>query len=528
MKARSLSAMLVSFTFVMLCCMPLFMSLLTSDEEMSSAEKRRFAALPELTISSKSLREFPAAFEKYYNDHFGFRDKIVRFHNRTICSIFKVSPSSAVTVGSDNWYFFNAGGGLPDYFGATQFSDRTLARFAQALKDRETWLASLGIHYLFLPVPNKSSVYSEYLPRRVARSGGRTKYEQITSYLREESDFVNWLDTYDILAGKKVETHVYLRTDSHWNHDGVYWVYRELIHRLTEWLPDISPMELKEDKEWVENFSGDLATLMNLRGVITETAPLVNVRSRCEPRKLKRMEWILQLDQYRDVDRRRLPEENGCDDRQYTALFIHDSFGKFLRPLLSQHFKKVIYVNYFNFESIRPVIEQERVDVVMDLRVSRNLQKALNFDEPLEQLVLGEKFDRLSDTLMHLGIGSWHTFIEGENEMLTSASAEVLTLEINEPRPFLSLVFDEGEGDGPLVVEVDITSQHNTTLSVLYLTDRGPDFSEGLFEKRKITSGRQKVYFRILDPDIMGKIRLQPGASGSYLLHSITVKRENV
>ncbi len=528
MKARSLSAMLVSFTFVILCCMPLFMSLLTSDEEMSSAEKRRLAALPALSFSSKSLREFPVEFEKYYNDHFGFRSQMVRFHNRLICSIFKVSPSAAVTVGSDNWYFFNAGGALPDYFGATQFSDPTLAKFSQTLKDRETWLASLGIRYLFLPVPNKSSVYSEYLPRGVARSGGRTKYEQITSYLREESDFVNWIDSYDILTGKKAETEVYLRTDSHWNHDGVYWVYRELIHRLTEWFPDISPLELKKEKEWVEKFSGDLATLMNLRGVITEKAPLVNVRSKCEPRKLKRMEWILQLDQYRDVDRRRLPEENGCDNRQYTALFIHDSFGKFLRPLLSQHFKKVIYVNYFNFESIRPVIEQERVDLVMDLRVSRNLQKALIFDKPLEQLVLGQKFGRLNDTLMHFGTGSWHTFIEGEKEILPLASAEALNLEINASQSSLPLVFDEKEGDGPLVVEVDITSEHNTALSVLYLADKASDFSEGLSEKREITSGRQKVYFRILHPDTVGRIRLQPGASGSYLIHSITVKRENV
>jgi len=526
MKNRSLPAAFFSICFVILICIPLVISLLTRDQKMSKSEKRRLAALPEFSLSGNFFQKFPAQFEKYYNDHFGFRNQIVRLHNYAVCSIFKVSPSEAVTVGKNNWYFFNAGA-IHDYFGLTQYKKQRLVKFAQVLEDRKTWLNSLGIHYLFLPVPNKSSIYGEYLPHRIAKSAGRTKYEQITSYLKNNSDFDQWIDSSAILTEKKEDLQVYFRTDSHWNHDGVYFVYRKVIERLAEWLPGITPLAQKKKKKWVENFSGDLAILMNLRGIITERAPDKNVQFQCKARILKRLKWMLQWNRYKDVARQRLPVENGCDDKRYTALVIHDSFGNFLRPLLSQHFKKVIYVNFFNFESIKPLIQREMVDVVIDERVSRNLQKALVYDKELEQIVLKNTFSRLPDTLMQLNQNSRDTFIDHTGYNAGPESAELFSLDTEKNHPFLPLTFDEKEGDDPIVIEIDITSEQATTLSVFYLTREVGQFTDRQVEKRRMAAGRQKIYFRILQPDTIGRMRVQPGAAGNYKIHSITVKREN-
>jgi len=526
MKNRSLSAIFISLCFVMLISIPLISSLLTRDEEMSKAEKRRLAPLPELAFSKTSFQKFPTEFEKYYNDHFGFRSQIVKLHNYAICSIFKVSPSTAVTVGKEDWYFFNSGA-IHDYFGLTKFSQHKLAKFAQVLKDREAWLDSLGIRYLFIPVPNKSSVYGEYLPRRVTRSAGSSKYEQITSYLKNSSDFDHWLDTYKILTDKKEDLQVYFRTDSHWNHDGVYFVYRELIERLAKWLPELSPIAMKKEKKWVKDYSGDLVILMNLRGIITEKAPAENIQRKCKPRALKRLDWMQQWNQYKDVQKNRLPVENGCDENQYTALIIHDSFGRFLRPLLSQHFKKIIYVNFFNFELIKPLIQHEMVDVVMDLRVSRNLQKALIFDEELEQTVLKTKFSQLPTTLMKFDQNSWTTFIDGDIYAAYPEPEDFFPLTTTKDKPFLPLTFDEKRGDGPIVIEIDISSEQPTDLAIFFLTKGIGQSTEMQMEKRLMAAGRQKIYFRILQPGTIGRIRVQPATAGKYKIYSITAKRED-
>ena len=525
MKNRSLPAVFFSICFIILISVPLVSSLLTRDEQISKSEKRRLTALPEFSFSKSFFQEFPVEFEKYYNDHFGFRNRIVRLHNYAVCSIFRVSPSDSVTVGRNNWYFFNVGA-LRDYFGLTQYKEQRLAKFGQVLEDRKTWLNSMGIHYLFLPVPNKSSIYGEYLPSRITKNAGRTKYEQITSYLKNRSHFDSWLNSSTILTKKKNDLQVYFRTDSHWNHDGVYFVYRGIIDRLAGWLPGISPLEMRKEKKWIENFSGDLSILMNLRGLITEKAPAKNFLPQCDPGNLTRLKWMLQWDQYEDVPRHRLPVENGCDDKQYTALVIHDSFGNFLRPLLSQHFKKIIYVHFFNFERIKPLIEREMVNVVIDERVSRNLQKALKFDEQLEQTVLKTKFSHLPGTLMEFNRNTCSTYTDSTLCIAGAETTESFSLNTKEGEHFLPLTFDEKEGDEPIVIQIDITSEQATALSVFYLTRGVDQFTDRRMETRHITAGRQNIYFRILPPETIGRIRIQPEAAGSYKIDSITVKRE--
>ena len=387
MKIFSFSHIVISLFFIIFLATPMCVSVTSDTQTVSKAEKRKLAGFPQLIMSRSSIQTFPEKFDAYVNDHFGFRSQIVKLHNYTLCRIFKVSPSSMVTIGSNNWYFFNGDAAIYDYLGKIRYTDSQLEKTSSLLVDREKWLNSLGIKYLFLPIPNKEPIYEEHLPYQLQANRGKSKYEQIVTYANEHSSFKNLIDVQQLFLNHKEKGQLYLKTDSHWNHDGTYLVYREIINRMQEWFPDIVPLELNEEKIWVENFSGDLTNLMNLRGLVTETAPDINIKRSCITKKAERLTSIKELAEYKDLPYARLPVTGGCDKKKYKVLFIHDSFGKFLQPYFSEQFETVIFVNYLNFEVAKALIEAERPDIVIDQRVGRNLEKALLPDPELKQLV---------------------------------------------------------------------------------------------------------------------------------------------
>lgn len=388
MKNISISHIIISLLFIIFLAAPMLVTVSHKTETVSKAEKRKLAQFPEITLSPSLLKTFPKQFEKYVDDHFGFRSIIVQKHNYTLCKIFKVSPSSMVTIGSDNWYFFNGDAAIHDYLGKIKYTDEQLAKTSHLLEDRQKWLDSLGIKYLFLPIPNKEPIYEEHLPYTLQNNRGRSKYEQIINFTKQHSTFKNYIDVQQLLLDHKSENQLYLKTDSHWNHDGAYIVYREIIRRIQEWFPDITPLELNSEKAWVDNFSGDLANLMNLRGLVTERAPDINIIQNCDTKKTTRLTSIKNLPAYKDLPNARLPITSGCEKKKYKVLFIHDSFGKFLRPYFSQQFETVIFVNYLNFEVAKELINSEKPDIVIDERVGRNLEKALILDPELKEFVL--------------------------------------------------------------------------------------------------------------------------------------------
>ena len=527
MKSLPIGHILISLLFMVFLSTPMLVSLVSEDKSISRSEKRKLAPLPEIKFSKSMFEDFPKQFEKYVEDHFGFRSQIVRKHNYTLCRIFKVSPSSMVTIGSNNWYFFNGDAAIDDYLGRIRFNNFQLEKMSRLLGDRDFWLNSLGTKYIFLPIPNKEPVYEEYLPVKLRENRGKSKYEQIVEYISQNSSFKGYIDVQKIMYEHKQDAQLYLRTDSHWNHDGAYIVYREMIDKVREWFPDVTPSAQKQEKQWVQNFSGDLAILMNLRGLVTETVPDLNIVQTCDTKKNKRMNYLKELDEYKNLPHSRLPVTGGCEKRKYKVLFIHDSFGRFLAPYLTELFETVIFVNYMNFEKAKVLIELEQPDIVIDQRVGRNIEKALLQDPELEQIVLQDKFDKLSLT---------HTWIEGTKwkDFVTTKPAENIEYEGDSIKArfsdnsSLTIALDYPAGPvDPGVVRLDITSANETELSLCYTAKNDDIRGSKQCTTRNLKKGRNELFFRIIEPDLTGSLVISPQSRGTYKIHKLILKREN-
>jgi alginate O-acetyltransferase complex protein AlgJ len=511
--------------FILVITLPLVFTIAQKDEKISIVEKRRLAALPEFDFSFQSLEEFPKAFEAYFADHFSFRNEFVRLHNRIMLFVLATSPSKFVIAGQDHWYYFNSDGAFNDYMGLERFAPVDLERFKHVLQDREYWLDTLGAHYLFLPVPNKETIYEEYLPGRVRNNRGMSKVVQLTEHLRTKSRFRGLVDIHEHMLQEKSRQQLYLKTDSHWTVFGADLAYRGIMAPLQGWFPDLVPTTLQV--KWQEEFSGDLAVLMNLRGVVAERAPVYDLQPDCTVTPLRRMDELLQFEEFRKHHKIRMPVRSGCEEGRYTAIFIHDSFGNTLRPLMTPAFRDIIYVNNFNMENIKALIEAEKPDVVIDQRVYRNIANALVHDPALEAMVLQNKYRDEAEKIVEMNKNNWQNYLEPTAAATQDPSGQ-LVFHSTEVSPVLKVrVNPDGRLKGSSIVRISVESPHDTHLSICFHADKAKEQALNQCETRPLNKGSNEVFVRIFNSDQIESAGITCAEPGRYRINELTIKNEN-
>lgn len=511
---------MITFLFIGGLFVPLVVLLLSEQSDISTIEKRRLAGLPKLEISYKSIKGYPKKFAAFLEDHFGFRNEIIGLHNYVYCKVLGISPSRAVVAGKSGWYFLNMNGAVSDYLGRIRYDNLTLHRMESLLEDRREWLNRKGIKYLFLPIPNKEMVYEEFLPDILRKHKGKSKYDQIVAFL-EKSNYPDYIDGKRVLLAQKKAENIYFRTDSHWNALGAYAFYRELVYRLQLWFPWMKPLAEVDSLQWRSGASGDVAALMHVHGKVTESVPGMPVVLSCQPLATRRMKEIRNVGQYSHIPDHRLPVTTGCKSGKGKALVIHDSFGEGLKPFLNQHFKEIIYVHYMNFEVAKRLIEDEHPDIVLDLRVARNIEKALEPDPDLEQSLLRHTFKGLEEITSISSSEAQRRLVKIEGGDFPGGDGQNFSLGLN------------GAVVEKMALKIDITAAEDMDVRFCYAPAMNSNDKKSQKNRqcqlRRLKEGDNQIYLRVLDPDnngIFWVVLEDKKEAGQYLINKITAKRE--
>ncbi len=280
---------IVIVLFLTIICAPPVCCILSSHKKWwSNTEKRALASFPEIPFNSKTLLQFPKGFEDYYNDHFGFRDVLTRRYHREMKKRFGQSGIPEVITGKEGWYFYAADQLLDDFRGLLPLTEKQLNSWREDHVRKRNWLAKQGIHYLLVLVPDKQTIYPEYLPDYFRKAKGTTRIEQLMEYLKQDRD-VTVLDLRPSLLNAKSEKRLYQKTDSHWNDYGAFVGYKEMMNRISQWFPK---EQFKFDFYFhpdrvTERPGGDLVRMLGLHETIKEVWPLLKERHFCsQPLKL--------------------------------------------------------------------------------------------------------------------------------------------------------------------------------------------------------------------------------------------------
>ena len=365
--------MFIAF-FMAMIWLPLIDSGFQLDQTPQSNEKRAPAPFPELKPGAEGARAFFSGLSNYYADHFGFRNWLVRRQSRWKRQWFGEPAMPDVMTGRDGWYFYTGKRMIDHVTGRARFDDETLEAWRDLLESRRDWLAGRGIAYLFVVPPDKHSVYPEYLPDWLREKRVPGKLSQLVDYMQANST-VPILDLRPALTKAKQDARLYWLTDTHWNAEGGFVAYQELVRTLAEQLPGMQPLETTQfTRTYATQPGGDLATILGQQDLVeTDLVALKpipgfkSVAASVDPSVYPKA-WPKNTE----------PMVSSNPDAAGTAMVFRDSFAGAWSPFLGHHFKRVIYIWEYHWNP--DLIERERPQVVID----EMLERFMNEEDPVK------------------------------------------------------------------------------------------------------------------------------------------------
>lgn len=514
--------------FLFATASPLVIMLLSEEKTISTGEKRKLTPWPDFQWDLEGIQKFPRQFEEYFDDHFGLRDNLIAFYNGIFVELFQSSPKDHAIVGSDKWLFLSTPDFvINDFLGLHLFDEARLRHWKQILLDRQEWLADQGIHYLFIPPPNKIMIYPEYLPDRILQRRGRTNLDQFVERLNTPPVFTGLLDLRKPLLDAKNTGQLYLKADTHWNFDGSYVAYLEIMARLQQWFPEMRPIPKEQMVVEEIQISGDISKMLNLASMYEETFRVLHIPDGENLVNFKDFKGYPQPATLEQHFRTGKLFTNENPTQKHTALFISDSFGTALREYLCAHFRRIIFVKDARFEDLKKLIEIEQPEVVIDINVARGLYVALGENKEITRYIM-EKHGTRENILLDIDAGQLqNTVKEVVNAHLTGAGKET-TIETTEQDP--QLIFDLGDGmsQSTLHIQCTISSPVNTTMRLYFHREGDTRYKEKHMISAKLRKGINSIFLRLYDPIQLESLRLDPGEKpGQYRIDRLLISQES-
>lgn len=368
-----LSDYMVGIIFLLAVSIPLAGSIMIPDKKASRVEKRALVSAPELPGSKKEFRRYPDKFNTYYEDQFGYRDKLLKIFYRLKFMIGD-SASSQVIFGKDGWMFFRGPDDL-DLINVTRnhrvLTEQELQQHARSLQAKHDWLDERGITYIFVIAPNKHSIYPEHLPDYIYRVNDRSLTDYFVDYVREHTN-VTVLDLRTpLLEAKYTDRPLYYRTDTHWNYSGANVGQHEIARTLAPLFPGRITPRLHDTSLFTRSIEpgGDLSELLDLSDD-TQEIHLTPTFPDCPQAMLSKR---MSNRKYFSTD---------CDSSGLNILVFRDSFFRWLQPYLSQYANRATFIwNRMNPAQYEQAMEVINPDVVIEAWAERALIRTQGLDE---------------------------------------------------------------------------------------------------------------------------------------------------
>lgn len=321
-----------------------------------SGEQRARVARPALSVAAE---KYPEQFDTYFQDNFGFRPTLIRWHHLFKFWYLSQSPVPNVIIGRDRWLFYaGLGDGIDirDFSGRWPHSDSQIDAWLAAQEVRREAYARHGAVYLIAIAPNKHSVYPEDVPRQYGPQAPGVLDSLLKRAARHPR--LQLLDLRPALIARR-DAPAYYRADSHWNTHGAFFAAQAILDALRPTIPTIGglrPTDYGVTSRAID--SGDLVNMLGLGLGVDDHAYSYERRT---PGAIP----------VQSEDLHRTWEQ--ADRHLPSAVLLGDSFGGELAPRLADGFSKLHYYYSMRGGFNPELIPRERPDVVVLLLVERYL-----------------------------------------------------------------------------------------------------------------------------------------------------------
>lgn len=310
------------------------------------------------------LSDFEGIWDKhtYRKDSLSHVDSIISFY------LMRDIRSNRVELGEDNWLFFNSSGSdddgtFGDYTGKRTFTDEEYKNIIANMKLMDAYFKDLDIPYVVTYGPNKSSIYSEYVPEKYIHNQ-RSRTDILFDNLKRNG--INVINPKEMLIYNKKLYPVYYQYDTHWNQIGAYTALVEVMSLWNKDVISLNDMDIGEEKMiYHTSAKDDLAHMIGMRDIrFHDSIDYI-------PQYAAGIDWT-KLDD--ELDKEQLFCISSDDALYDERIFLAgDSFKVAMIPFLQYYFKEVFIGTLENISD--DSIAQIKPDYVIIEVVERNSEK---------------------------------------------------------------------------------------------------------------------------------------------------------
>lgn len=234
---------------------------------------------PKFSWEAYRTSEYQTQLEGYLDEHYGFREPLVRLYNQFLFDFFRKTYTKEVVIGEDNWLYFEQH--VNEYYGTEMYRWYHSKEEACADFDREArlmWklrgvLQDYGIEFLVFMAPDKGFLYPEHLPDR-ERDTTTVNAREYYSAKFDEYGFPYIEMTKWFIELKEADTLPYSlmpQAGAHWSFSAVLAadsLFRFMGSLNGQRFPELEIGPLHESSRWIKSGDRDLENILNLMRIL--------------------------------------------------------------------------------------------------------------------------------------------------------------------------------------------------------------------------------------------------------------------
>ena len=257
--ARNKKAKYIAVPFLIILYAFFLVNIAIPDEKISTVENRTLTRKPGMEDMNDGT--YAEKYDKYYTDHFAFRNEMLRIYRRLEVALGKSVVGYYYLV-DNNWIL----GMFPRIL-----TSAALDKYSGAINSLAEICSDMGnVKVYFTLLPHKTNMlkhlYPEYVNNKKNIDINKESFQS-----RLNPDLITFLDTdgdmSNQFSGKELEK-LYFKTDHHWNGTGAFEGFKRMAQKMDL---GVSPEKLREHfskykmwKDTTKDFIGSYNSSLNM------------------------------------------------------------------------------------------------------------------------------------------------------------------------------------------------------------------------------------------------------------------------
>jgi hypothetical protein len=359
---------------------------LQKSQAISQFENRKLAEIPVLNKTSLLSGEYFSKWETYLSDHIYGRNTWIKSYTFINMVVLGKANINNIVIGRDGFLlpFFD----YDDKYEAIN-SEENLSKMVDQLKELQDKMMLQGGSFYFVGVPSQASYHRTEYPKHL-----QNKSELLNNIERQIFDKLDQLDVANInmndVFHKRPNIEYYYKTDHHYNFEGAYATYYEIIQNIYQkGAYKIHPPLDKADMDIVtlnNPFGGSRNRQIYFMHPANEQIKIAYPKNKIPYEKFNngkadnKLYYLAESETaminygvYMGGDWAETVIRTN-NNRLPNLLVFGDSFTNALEPLLYKHFNetRILDLRHYNKMSLYEYIDEYKPDIVVMVRDDLN------------------------------------------------------------------------------------------------------------------------------------------------------------